>query len=358
MSGPLNSCQASQHRQSPPLLIGSLRPDSRCFLAPMAGVTDSAFRTIARSFGCGMTTTEMISSKALVYNNAHTRDMLAFTPEERPLAIQLFGSETAIMAEAAVMVAEEFKPDAIDINMGCPTPKVVKNGDGSALLRNLDRAVAVARAVVSAVPLPVTVKMRTGWDAESVVAVELARGLEDAGVAALIVHGRTRAEFYAGRADWEIIRRVKESIHIPVIGNGDVTGADSAARFFEETGADAVAIGRGALGRPWVFREIAFYLEKGVRLPPPSAAEKVAVARRHLDLLIAQKGDEHAAVREMRKHVAWYLHGLRGAARLRQQANRAVSRTDLEKILLEAQNFSPEPTSPRAGDATLPARNL
>lgn len=314
--------------------IGSLQIDCPVFLAPMAGVTDASQRILAKAFGCGLVYSEMVSDKGINYRNCHTLEMLQSVPAERPLALQLFGAEPQSVAEAARYVESLGVADVIDFNMGCPAPKVVKNGEGSALMRDPALAQRILAALRDAVRLPVTVKLRKGWDARSVNVVELAKRAEAAGVNAVAVHGRTREDFYAGRADWQCIADVKRSVRIPVIGNGDVRSAQDAARMLRETDCDAVMIGRAAQGNPWIFREVAVYLRTGEIPSLPTLAERRAVLLRHLDLLLAAKGD-YIGAREMRKHAAWYTHGLPHAAQLRAAFNRAETRADFQAVLNE-----------------------
>ncbi len=314
------------------MLIGAVAvAEPAVVLAPMAGVTDLPFRLLAKEMGCSLLYSEMVSDKGLLHNNCHTLDMLRVDDRERPVAVQIFGSEPAAMAAAARIVARA-GADIIDINMGCPTPKIVKNGEGSALMRRPELARDILAAVVDAVAVPVTVKIRKGWDEESVNAVEVAALAEQAGVAAIAVHGRTREQFYSGTADWEIIRRVKERVSIPVIGNGDVRTPQDAERLLALTGCDAVMVGRAAQGNPWIFRQIGHYLAGGGTLPLPSLAERLEVLARHLAMLIAHKG-EHIAIREMRRHAAWYTKGLPRAAEIRLRLNQAESRGDFARIL-------------------------
>ncbi len=314
------------------MLIGAVAvAEPAVVLAPMAGVTDLPFRLLAKEMGCSLLYSEMVSDKGLLHNNCHTLDMLRIDDRERPVAVQIFGSEPAPMAAAARIVARA-GADIIDINMGCPTPKIVKNGEGSALMRRPELARDILAAVVDAVEVPVTVKIRKGWDEGSVNAVEIAALAERAGVAAIAVHGRTREQFYAGTADWDIIRRVKERVSIPVIGNGDVRTPQDAERLLAYTGCDAVMVGRAAQGNPWIFRQIGHYLTGGGTLPPPSLAERLEVLSRHLEMLIGHKG-EHIAIREMRRHAAWYTKGLPRAAEIRLRLNQAESRGDFVRIL-------------------------
>lgn len=313
--------------------IGRVKLDNPVILAPMAGVTDFAFRQLVKEFDCGLVCAEMVSSKGLIYHNDRTVEMLTIHPEERPISIQIFGCEPEIMAQAALIV-EEKGADIIDINMGCPVPKVVKNQEGSALMKNLQLAGAIVEAVVKAVNTPITVKMRKGWNENQVNAVELAKIVEAAGAAAVAVHGRTREQYYSGQADWEIIKKVKASLSIPVIGSGDVTSPEEAKKMLEETGCDGVMIGRGALGNPWVFKRTVHYLETGELLPLPTVRERVQVALRHLDLLIQAKG-EYIGTREMRKHAAWYTKGLPESAQLRRLINTTNTKEELVAVLKE-----------------------
>lgn len=313
--------------------ISGVKVDNPVFLAPMAGVCDLPFRVIVKEMGCGLVYTEMVSDKALVYGNERTLNMTRIHPEEHPIAMQIFGSEPDVMAKAAVIV-QDAGADIIDINMGCPAPKVTKNGEGSALLKNLQLAGEIVDAVVRAVKVPVTVKMRKGWDDESVNALEAAKIIEKAGARAVAVHGRTREQQYSGKADWEIIRQVKQTVSIPVIGNGDVFSAADAANMFEETGCDAVMIGRGALGNPWIFRETVHYLRTGELLPGPAVQERIEMALRHLDMTVDYKG-EHIGVSEMRKHLAWYIKGLPGSARAKDAINQAKGYEETRRAMLQ-----------------------
>ena len=314
-----------------PLSIGSVALEMPVILAPMAGVCDLPYRVIARRYGAAMVCAEMVSDKGLLYHNTHTQEMLRIDPREHPLSMQIFGSDPATMANAAQSV-EKAGADIVDINMGCPVNKVVKNQEGSALMKDLPQAEAIIAAVVSAVTLPVTVKMRTGWDAEHNTAVELAKRAEQAGAAAVTVHGRTREQFYMGKADWTKIKDVVRAVTIPVIGNGDITDGPSARRMFEETGCQGIMIGRGAQGNPWIFPQIITYLKTGKILPPPTAAERYEQLLEHFESLLDYKG-EYIALREMRTHAAWYTKGLRGSAALRERINRAAGVEEFRNII-------------------------
>lgn len=311
--------------------IGPIELDGWAVLAPMAGVSDLAYRVIARRMGAAMTTAEMVSAKGLYYKNEKTRDMLKIDPGEHPVALQLFGSEPDIMALGAKGM-EKAGADIIDINMGCPMQKVVKNGDGSALMKNVPLAAAVVKAMVQAVHVPVTVKMRLGWTRETENCVELAQAVEEAGASAITVHGRTREDFYTGCADWEKIGEVVEAVHIPVFGNGDVVDGPTAARLMKETGCAGVAIGRAAWGNPWVFERVNTYLETGTILPPPTNEMRIAMAREHLHGLVEEKG-ERVAVKEMRAHASRYFHGLPEAASLRREIMKALTEEEFNRLL-------------------------
>lgn len=313
--------------------IGNLTLDGWALLAPMAGVSDLAYRVIARRMGAAMTTAEMVSAKGLYYKNEKTKDMLAIDPGEHPVSLQIFGSDPDIMALGAKEM-EKAGADVIDINMGCPMQKVVKNGDGSALMKNVPLAASIVKAMTDAVTVPVTVKMRLGWSKETENCVELARALEEAGAAAITVHGRTREDFYTGKADWGKIAEVVKAVKIPVIGNGDVVDGPSAKALMEETGCAAVAIGRAAWGNPWIFKIVDTYLETGELLPPPSWEMRLAMAREHLHGLVAEKG-ENAAVREMRAHASRYFHGLPEAAALRREIMKALTEEEFNHTLDE-----------------------
>lgn len=313
--------------------IGNVVLRNSVALAPMAGVTDLPFRLLCREQGCGLACTEMVSAKAIYYHNKNTAELIGTRPEEYPLAVQLFGSDPDIMADMAAKIAEG--PYAIiDVNMGCPVPKVVKNGEGSALMRNPELASEIIRAMVSKVKKPVTVKFRKGFNDEEVNAVEFAKRMEDAGAAAVAVHGRTREQYYRGKADWDIIRQVKEAVSIPVFGNGDIFEPEDAVRMLEETGCDGVMIARGAKGNPWIFSRTVHLIETGELLPPPTKDEVKAMIRRHAAMLTEYKG-ELTAMREMRSHVAWYTAGFPNSAALRNEVNQVTTMEELFRLLDE-----------------------
>lgn len=302
------------------------------FLAPMAGVTDTAYRILARELGCPLVYSEMVSDKGINYRNTYTLEMLHSETAERPLAMQLFGAEPESVARAAAYVESLHCADIIDFNMGCPAPKVVKNGEGSALMLEPERAYRILKALRQAVSMPVTVKMRKGWDDAHVNVVEMARLAEEAGVDAIAVHGRTREQFYRDHADWSAIAAVKQAVRVPVIANGDVRTCQDLRRIFRETGCDGVMIGRAAQGNPWIFRRFHEFLTTGAEPPEPTLAERCALILRHLDMLLERKGT-YIGPREMRKHATWYTHGLPHAAQLRDAFNRAETREDFAAIL-------------------------
>ncbi len=315
------------------LKIGNVELDSPVALAPMAGVTDLPFRILCREQGCGLMCTEMVSAKALLYKNRNTKPLLETKPEERPVAVQLFGSDPEIMSEMALML-EEGPYDIIDVNMGCPVPKIVNNGEGSALMKNPKLAGEILSAMTRKLKKPVTVKFRKGFNDESVNAVEFAKMAEQSGAAAVAVHGRTREQFYSGKADWDIIRQVKEAVRIPVIGNGDIFTPQDAGRMMEETGCDGVMVARGAKGNPWIFSRIDHYLKTGEVLPKQGPEEVKQMILRHAELLVAFKG-EYTAMREMRKHVSWYTAGYPHSAALRNEINLVETMEELTELVLE-----------------------
>jgi len=318
-------------RQPRQLKIGNVVLENSYILAPMAGVTDLPFRLLCKEHGVGLMGMEMVSAKAIFYNNRNTESLLEIHPEELPVSLQLFGSDPKIISEMAKRIEE--RPFAIlDINMGCPVPKVVKNGEGSALMKEPKLVYEIVKATVKAIKKPVTVKIRKGFDEEHVNAVEIAKIAEEAGAAAVAVHARTREQYYSGKADWEIIRQVKDVLSIPVIGNGDVNSGERALAMFKQTGCDGIMIARGAQGKPWIFSDLLAYETKNELPGEPTLDEKKVMILRHAKLLIKYKG-VHTGIREIRKHVAWYTKGLHGSARFRETINRVDSYEELESIL-------------------------
>lgn len=313
--------------------IGSVEIQNNVFLAPMAGVTDLPFRLLCKENGCGLVYTEMVSAKGLYYKSRRTHDMLQLHPDEHPIGVQIFGSDPIIMRDMAAKLSDS-SADIIDINMGCPAPKIVRNGEGCALMNEPNKIAKIVREVVSVSTKPVTVKIRKGWDDNSINAVEIAQIVESEGAQAITIHGRTRKQFYSGEADWEIIKKVKESVNIPVIGNGDIKTPQDAKKMFNDTRCDAIMLGRGAQGNPWIFKRIIHYLQKGELLAKPTAQQKIQMAIRHLDMAVEIKG-ERIAVPEMRKHISWYLKGIKGAANIRATIN-VLSDADKVKDVLFA----------------------
>ena len=303
--------------------IGDVVLENEVFLAPMAGVTDLAFRLICKEYGSGLLYTEMINAKALCYDDEKTKGMLKIEEEEHPVAVQIFGSEPEFIA-GATEILNEHSNEILDINMGCPAPKVVKNGDGSALMKTPQLAAKVIEAAAKKSKKPVTVKFRKGWDDDSINAVEFAKMAEASGAQAITIHGRTRAQYYSGTADWDIIEEIKNAVKIPVIGNGDIVTIEDAINIRKKTGCDAIMIGRRAQGNPWIFNRINHYMKTGEILPEPTAEEKIRIAIKHFNLAIKEDG-EYVAVREMRKHLGWYLKGMKKSARLRDEINKLES---------------------------------
>jgi tRNA-dihydrouridine synthase B len=311
--------------------IGNLNIDNPLFLAPMAGITDLAFRRLCKEQGCGVVYTEMVSAKGMYYGSHRTESLMTIHPDEHPIGIQIFGSDPLIMANMAEKISET-EADLIDINMGCPAPKIVKNGEGSALLKNPKLVSNIIREVVRASSKPVTVKIRKGWDEGSVNAVDIALIAEESGAAAITVHGRTREQFYSGKADWDIIKAVKARVSIPVIGNGDIFTAQAAIDMKQQTGCDGIMVARGAQGNPWLFRDILSLQSTGMVPSPPSGEERIDTALRHMDMLVTQKG-EKIGVCEMRKHIAWYLKGLKDSGKIRRRINSLTLSVEVKELL-------------------------
>ena len=311
--------------------IRNVELDNNLILAPMAGVTNLPFRIICEKFESGMVCTEMVSSKAIFYNDQKTRRLLNTEGEKRPISFQIFGSDEETMGYTAKYMSKI--ADIIDINMGCPAPKVVKNGDGSKLLLDLEKAKRIMKVVVENSSVPVTVKIRKGWDKENIVAVQVAKIAEEVGISAITIHGRTRSEFYTGKADWDIIKEVKDSVKIPVIGNGDIVDEETAYQMFEKTGVDGIMIGRGSFGNPWIFRNIKHFLITGEKLPSPTNSERLNIIKEHIDLAVEEKGE--IAIKELRKHIAWYTKNLKNSSEFRNSINMIETKEQLIKTLNE-----------------------
>ena len=318
--------------------IGNLEIENNVCLAPMAGVCNSAFRRIVKEYGAGLLFAEMVSDKALMYDSEKTKKMLYMTEEERPIAQQIFGSDKESFVIAAKKVYELMHPDIIDINMGCPVPKVALRAQaGAALLKNPEKVKEIVKAVVNAVPCPVTVKIRSGWDKNNINAVEIAKIVEEAGASAITVHPRTRAQGYEGKADWSIIKEVKENVNIPVIGNGDIKSVDDAINMLNQTNCDAIMIGRAALGNPYIFKQISYYLKTNKILKEQTKSEKIDMCLKHMKYLLEIK-NEKVAVLEMRTHAAWYIKGLKASAEVKNKIFKCETSKELEKILLDYKN--------------------
>ena len=311
--------------------IKNITTQNNVFLAPMAGVTDLPFRILCKEQRCGMVYTEMVSAKGLLYESEKTGSLLEVDEKERPVAAQLFGSDPKILAEMAKRV-EQMPVDIIDINMGCPALKITKNGEGSALMKNPEKIGEIVYSVTRAIEKPVTIKIRKGFNLETINAVEIAQIAEQAGINAIAIHGRTREQFYSGEADWDIIKQVKQAVSIPVIGNGDITSPQDAKAMMAQTGCDAVMIGRGAQGNPWIFSRTVHYLETGILLPGPTIEELISTALYHAKMILAHKGD-YIGIRQMRSHLAWYMKGLPKASEMRVTINKIQDYTELEKVL-------------------------
>ncbi|MDB5083468.1 MAG: dusB [Bacilli bacterium] len=314
--------------------IGNVLLDNNVILAPMAGVCNPPFRKLAKELGAGMVCAEMVSDKAILYGNQKTEKMLDILPDEHPVSLQLVGSDVESMQRAAEYVMQRGEnPDIIDINMGCPVSKIHKHGAGAALARDPKLAAKIVAAIASMVDKPVTVKFRKGWDEDTINAVEVAKAVEAAGAQAVAVHGRTAKQLYTGKADWSIIEQVKAAVAIPVVGNGDVLCPEDAIELLQKTGCDGVMIGRGALGNPWIFREVVHFMNTGKHLSKPTVEERIQVCLRHMELLCVHKGED-IGIKEMRKHAAWYVKGLWGAAQFRDLLNEQTTEADMRVVLL------------------------
>ena len=320
--------------------IGNIEIKNRAFLAPMAGVSDVVFRVICKEMGAGLTYSEMVSAKGLYYKDKKTEELMVIDDRERPSVIQIFGSDVEVMKQVAYDYLNKREDiDIIDINMGCPAPKIVKNGDGSALMKEPDKIREIVKGITSVSIKPVTVKIRAGWDDSSINAVEVAKIIEDSGASAIAVHGRTRDQFYSGVADWNVIKKVKEATTIPIIGNGDICSPEDGLRMIEETNCDAIMIGRGSRGNPWIFKRTVALLEEGIHLPLPTPIERIDMCIEHLRALCDLRG-ERIAVKEMRKHIAWYIKGMRDSAEVKNKVNTISDRQQMEnELLMYKQSF-------------------